>query len=230
LRRPRKIDEPLLLDRENSTVPRFTDVSAYRSFTSIWLSICLQHGLKKSFDRCSLIVWTNNLGKQVIISECNKQYFHLRGEYLWAKTSAGDSPVIGKAMQSTRNETFLRVYESALIFQYQPPLQNEQFLPIEFQNASKVPWSVVTGYHDTDQSPFVVPHPHPCHKPLEALLPLIHTWTRPNDLVLDLFSGSGAIAHAVLTAGEGRNVRGMEIQQYWAKYSNDKIQTFFQPS
>jgi len=56
---------------------------------------------------------------------------------------------------------------------------------------------------------------HPTQKPLIALWPLIKAISRPGDLVLDPFAGSGTTALAA--AQLGRRYIGMEIiPQYWS--------------
>lgn len=192
-------------------IPRFKDMTAYRDFTFSWLHPCIHHVLRKKSDRCSIIIWTNSLGKQVIISECAKLDYILRGEYVWAKTSdRNGAEGFGNASLSTKNEILLRVYESALIFQYQPATL-PAMMPRELEQPYKLPWSVVTGYKSAEPL-------HPCHKPLVALLPLIHAWTRPGDVVLDPFCGSGGVLDAVLHAGQGRRVLGMEKDPFWAEH------------
>jgi site-specific DNA-methyltransferase (adenine-specific) len=72
--------------------------------------------------------------------------------------------------------------------------KNNNVLPHRSQplapNNAAIPWSCVTGYHDinsdTDTSNNtnsnhnnIVAHAHPCHKPYEAIEPLIRTWTKP---------------------------------------------------
>ncbi len=58
------------------TVPKYNNLKEYRIFTEQWLSIVIKHGLKPSVP---LIVWTNVLGKQVIINVCQSLGYNLRG-------------------------------------------------------------------------------------------------------------------------------------------------------
>lgn len=50
---------------------------------------------------------------------------------------------------------------------------------------------------------------HPTQKPIQALTPLIEAFTRPGDLVLDPFSGSGSTLAAAQQTG--RNWTGIEL-------------------
>ncbi len=51
---------------------------------------------------------------------------------------------------------------------------------------------------------------HPTQKPVEALTPLIKTFSRPGDMVLDPFCGSGSTL--IAARGLGRGFIGMEIE------------------
>lgn len=126
-------------------------------------------------------------------------------EYLWAKQSKNDKVGLNAS------ESLLRVYEVALVFR--KPFK----LSKQYNDHTRV-WSIITGYHPLGA---VVPHAHPCHKPLEALEPLIHEWSKPNDVVLDPFAGSGSILHAVSRAGDGRRGIGIEILDFWVMKANN---------
>jgi DNA modification methylase len=108
-----------------------------------------------------------------------------------------------KSENSTRNEILLRIYESALIFSKAP----------KAMNMKAIPWSVITDYHEEGE---IIPHMHPCHKPSGTLEPLIHVWTKPGDLILDTFAGSGS---TLLTAvKENRRAVGIEVLDTWVKH------------
>jgi site-specific DNA-methyltransferase (adenine-specific) len=198
-KRQRKLDD-------DDTVTRFADIKSYRQFTKAWMVPCIEHGLKKD---APLIIWTNVLGKKPIIDVCSELGYVLNGEYLWAKRTTTASP----SPNSTKNEVLLRVYESALVFRKEP---SPQLRPDD----KEVPWSVITGYHDEESE---YRHDHPCHKPFRSLEPLLRSWTRPGDLILDVFSGSGAILQAAVRIG-GRRVVGIETLPQWAQRANEAIQ------
>jgi site-specific DNA-methyltransferase (adenine-specific) len=198
-KRQRKLDD-------DDTVTRFEDIKSYRHFTRAWLLPCVENGLKKD---APLVIWTNVLGKKPIVDVCKELGYVLNGEYLWAKRTSATSP----SPNSTKNEVLLRVYESALVFRKDP-------LPQLGPADREVPWSAITGYHE-DESEYR--HDHPCHKPFKSLEPLLRAWTKPGDLVLDVFAGSGAILQAAVRIGD-RRVVGIETLPQWATRANEAIE------
>ena len=196
LRDPKRITRKL---DDDEAVTRFNDLAEYSSFTKAWLHACLS-SLKPEAD---LVIWSNALGKSPIQKSCNDLGYAYLGEFLWAKHTTRVNP------QSIRSEVLLRVYESALIFRHRHKD------PISIDRA--LPWSVVTGYHDEGAA---AAHPHPCRKPVVAVEPLVLNWTRPNDLVLDPFVGSGGIVEACLQSG--RSVIGVERLSRWSQHTEEK--------
>lgn len=179
-------------------VPRFRDVADYAVFTRQWLNASVSNGLKESSN---LVIWTNALGKAPITKVCAEMGYFRVGEYVWAKKT---KPL---ALNSTRNEVLLRVYESALVFSKREPLES---------GYAGLPWAVVSGYHEEGA---VSPHLHPCHKPLEVIRPLLLSWTSKGSVLLDPFAGSGAILRAA--ALEGRIGQGIEILPNWVKFAEE---------
>lgn len=112
----------------NDAVPRFESVREYKLFTQLWLTRCIQQGLKKG---AVLVIWTNALGKIPIIDVCKLHNYALRGEYIWAKPSTGNKP----AVNSSKNEALLRIYETALVFE----LKSAETTPMNLCN-DKIPW------------------------------------------------------------------------------------------
>jgi site-specific DNA-methyltransferase (adenine-specific) len=228
-------------------VPRFENLSHYRRFTESWIRPTVKFGLKADSP---MIIWSNFLGKRVIIDVCAELDYKFVGEYAWAKCTVDENKT-SQTFQSqnnlnpnrnftthdniwntTRSEQNLRVYETALIFQpislcQNWPVDQVMLRPNSFQKRSRIPWSVVTGYHDILNDTSVV-HKHPCHKPLPAIMPLMDCWTQNNDVVLDPFVGSGGIGQAVVAAGGERQYIGIEIMNSWAleveKQLNSQVQ------
>lgn len=198
------------LDYSN-TVTRFENVTEYKEFTNIWLTNCISRALK---PEANMVIWTNSLGKNPIIDCCKKFGYGVVGEYVWAKES---TPV--KSQFYTKNETLLRVYETAVIFSKDPSQYRGDY--------SKYPWSVISGYHGSDQEQDLMPYKHPNHKPFQALEPLLVTWSKPSDIILDPFAGSGGILLAALKLNKMRNenrvVKGLEILPEWVDYVNQEI-------
>lgn len=219
--RQRKLDHDIVV--------RYESVREYAAFSEHWLAAAVPH-LK---PHAPMIVWTNQLGKASIAHVAGKLgYTHLAGEFIWAKHSSDaaarkhanavdssrpqdppDAAARPAGVASSSSELLLRVYEIALVLTRQP-------LPPPSISDPPIPWSVVTGYHDDAATEFmlresgardnvnqILDHPH--RKPLAALRPLIQSWTKPGDLILDPFSGTGAISAAAVSLG--RNAVGIEL-------------------
>jgi site-specific DNA-methyltransferase (adenine-specific) len=175
------------IDRD--PIVRFEDVRSYRKFTEEWLP--------KAAARCTgpLIIWTNFLGKEPIRTVARGLNYSQAGEFVWAKrTTEGDG-----------NEVLLRVYETALVFSKEP------LPPLEFADPQRV-WCVAAGYDDDGEAALAGGHPN--HKPFSVIEPLIRQWSRPGDVVLDPFAGSGSIPAAALRLS--RQAASSEIEPDWA--------------
>jgi site-specific DNA-methyltransferase (adenine-specific) len=175
------------IDRD--PVLRFEDVRAYHRFTGEWLpkaAACVDG---------PLVIWTNFLGKEPIRAVARELGRVEAGEFVWAK----------KGSQREGNEQLLRVYETALVF-LREPLPEPQ--PAD---APRV-WSVAAGYDDEGEAERWGNHPN--HKPFSVLEPLLRQWSRPADLVLDPFAGSGSIPAAALRLK--RRAACLEVDAGWA--------------
>ena len=175
------------IDRE--PVVRFDDVRGYRRFTEEWLPKAAAQ------VEGPLIVWTNFLGKEPIRTVARELGHGEGGEFLWAKRT---SPREG-------NEQLLRVYETALVFLKAPLAE------LQAGDLQRV-WCVAAGYDDDGEASRWGNHPN--HKPFSVLEPLLRQWSRPGDLVLDPFAGSGSIPAAALRLQ--RRVACSEIAPEWA--------------
>jgi site-specific DNA-methyltransferase (adenine-specific) len=161
--------------------------------------------------KANLIIWSNPLGKEIISSVCKDLRYQLIGEYLWLK----------KSSDKGTQETLLRCYESALIFAKDVAQENKEIIEVCGRSKKRydLPWSVVSSYHDNSQ-----PHPHPCHKPAIVLKPLLSTWTRHGDVILDPFAGSGGVPLALKELDGGRKYVGIEILDQWVLAANRSLQ------
>jgi len=87
-------------------------------------------------------------------------------------------------------------------------------------NAMRRPFSIKSRAHSTDVWTFgtVPPGPgkHPCEKPQAMLRHMIEASSRPGDLVLDPFAGSGSTLDAARQAG--RTAVGIEQDEGWCEY------------
>ena len=176
------------IDRD--PVVRFEDVRGYRKFTEEWLP--------KAAARCdgALVIWTNFLGKQPIRTVALGLGYRELGEFVWAKQTT----------EHEGNEQLLRVYEAALVFSKAP------LPPLSPADPQRV-WCVAAGYDDEGEAQRFFAHPN--HKPFGVLEPLVRQWSRPGDLVVDPFAGSGSIPAAALRLG--RRAACSEIEKEWAE-------------
>lgn len=79
-------------------------------------------------------------------------------------------------------------------------------------------WSQYTGvYTDLVENP----NGHQWVKPLSLMERLVKIYTRPGDLVLDPFCGSGRTLQAC--ANQGRRYIGVDIEQKWVDYCKENI-------
>ena len=176
------------IDRD--PIVRFEDVRSYRKFTEEWLPKAASH------VEGPLVVWTNFLGKEPIRIVARGLGFEERGEFVWAK----------KTSEHEGNEQLLRVYETALVFTRAP-------LPSLSPADPQRVWCVAAGYDDDGEAQRFGAHPN--HKPFSVLEALVRQWSRPGDLVLDPFAGSGSIPAAALRLG--RRAACSEIEKEWAE-------------
>ncbi len=186
------------IDRD--PIHRFEDVRAYRRFTAGWLP----QAARTVADGGTLAIWPNFLGKQPIVAVAAEAGFPvLAGEFVWAKLTT----------EGGGNERLARVYEVARV------LRREPLPPLSPGDAAR-PWSVVAGYDDEGEAARWGSHPN--HKPFGVLEPLLRSWSRPGELVLDCFAGSGSIPAAAVRLG--RDVACIELQPEWAQRVSRRLQ------
>ncbi|GHG97575.1 DNA methyltransferase [Comamonas sp. JC664] len=178
---------------DQNPIVRFETVRDYRAFSEAWLSRATAHLTPDAV----LVIWTNLLGKEPILTAARGLgYPHLRGEYVWGK----------RTTDKNANEQTLRVYEVALVIARTPEP------PLEPGGLPTV-WAVVGGYDDEGEAKRWGGHPH--HKPFSVLEPLVRTYSRPGDTVLDPFAGSGSMPSAALKLG--RVPACLEVEPEWAE-------------
>jgi DNA modification methylase len=179
------------IDRE--PIHRFQDVRAYRRFSAEWLPLAA----RAVEEGGTLAIWTNFLGRAPILAVAAEAGFpELVGEFLWAKLTT----------EGGGNERLARVYEFALVLRREP-------LPDPTPADPAKSWAVVAGYDDEGEAARWGSHPN--HKPFGVLEPLLRTWSRPGQLVLDCFAGSGSIPAAAVRLG--RAVACIELEPAWAE-------------
>lgn len=187
------------IDRD--PVVRFESVRDYRTFTEKWLPLAIEH----VEPGAPLVIWTNVLGKQPIRDVAARAgYPHLLGEYVWAK----------RTREVNANEQLLRVYEVALVLSKEPA-------PTDDPSRAPLPWAVVTGYDDEGEGAEWGSHPH--HKPFASLAPLVRSWSKPGELILDPFAGSGSIPVAAVRLG--RRAACLEKSPDWVRRVSERLAT-----
>ncbi|ADO70753.1 DNA-methyltransferase [Stigmatella aurantiaca] len=178
---------------DRNPIVRFETVKDYRVFTEAWMT----RAVSWLTPEARLVIWTNLLGKEPITTVARQLgYTHLLGEYVWGK----------RTTDKNANEQLLRVYEVALVFSRTP-------LPPLGPGEAPTVWAVVGGYDDDAEAQQWGNHPH--HKPFSVLEPLVRTYSRPGETILDPFAGSGSTPAAALRLE--RRPACMEIEPEWAE-------------
>ncbi len=190
---------------EGEPVLRFESVRDYRTFTEEWISKAVAH----LAPGAPLVIWTNFLGKEPILGAARAAGFlHLAGEYAWAKLSGERrGPVVLRG-----NEELARIFEVALVL-------TRAALPARDPAQPPIAWSVVGGPDDDGEAARFGSHPN--HKPFSIVEPLVRQWSRPGELVLDPFAGSGSIPAAALRLA--RRAACSELVPEWAARVSERL-------
>ena len=183
---------------DHESVRRYDNMAEYHRFTERWLSPALSCVAENG----TAVIWTNLLGREPLVAVAGACGFALHGTYLWAK--------LGKAGNS--GEKLARLYEVALIFGRGAP-------PVLAAGDSSPPRHFISGYDVEGEAGRWESHPN--HKPFSVLEPLIRYYSRPGDIVLEPFSGSGSTAAAAATLG--RVARVLELREQWARVSGERL-------
>ncbi|MGV3624228.1 MAG: DNA-methyltransferase [Archangium sp.] len=185
--------EPKNKKIDRGPVRRFENVREFRDFTKSWLQVAVKH----LTDDAPIVLWMNLLGREPMTAVCRELgYTHVRGEFVWGK----------RTREGNSGEEILRVVETALVYSRSPAakLTNE---------SAAIPWSAVAGYDDDGEAERWGSHPN--HKPFGVLDPLMRTWSKAGQLVVDPFAGSGSIPAAALKLG--RDIACIELETEWAE-------------
>jgi len=178
---------------DRGPVRRFENVREFRDFTKKWLERAMPH---LAVD-APIVLWMNLLGREPMTAACRELgYGHVRGEFVWGK----------KTREGNSGEEILRVVETALVF---TKTAGAALTPAD----PAIPWSAVAGYDDDGEAEAWGSHPN--HKPFGVLEPLVRTWSRPGQLIVDPFAGSGSIPAAALRLG--RDTACIELEPEWAE-------------
>jgi|APLak6261678615_1056124.scaffolds.fasta_scaffold06983_2 site-specific DNA-methyltransferase (adenine-specific) len=184
---------------DRGPVRRFENVREFRDFTKRWLEV----GLKFLTPDAPIVLWMNLLGREPMTAACRELgYGHVRGEFVWGK----------RTREGNSGEEILRVVETALVFTRTPA-------PPSTIGDPALPWAAVAGYDDDGEAERWGSHPN--HKPFGVLEPLLRTWSRPGQVVVDPFAGSGSIPAAALKLG--REVACIELETEWAERVTQRL-------
>ncbi len=184
---------------DSGPVRRFESVRDYRVFARSWMTHAAQH----LTDAAPMVIWTNLLGREPITTTARELgWTHFRGEFVWGK----------RTREGNSGEEILRVVETALVFTKTPP-------PPVTNEAPAIPWSVVAGYDDDGEAAKWGSHPN--HKPFRVVEPLIRTWSKPGNLIIDAFAGSGSIPVAAVRLG--RKAVSFELEGEWAGRTQTRL-------
>lgn len=187
---------------DRGPVLRFETVRHFRDFTRRWL----EHAVANLTPDAPMVIWMNLLGREPVIATCRELgYPHLVGEFVWGK----------RTREGNSGEEILRVVETALVFTRTPA-------PVRTPDAPAIPWAAAAGYDDDGEATRWGSHPN--HKPFGVLEPLIRTWSKPGQLVMDPFAGSGSIPAASLRLT--RNAACIEFEDDWARRVTDRLAEF----
>lgn len=182
----------------HEAVRRFEDLQDYYGFTKGWMRLAAEH----LSDTGTFIVWTNFLGAKPIREVAAELGLHHHGDYVWAKLSK----------EGSGNERIARIYEFAPIFGRREPPGTPLDSPLP-------PRHHISGY-DADKEGVLWGN-HPNHKAFRVLEPLIRYYSKPDDRILDPFTGSGSSPAAAIRLG--RVVSGLEIREQWAQVSQRRM-------
>lgn len=194
-----QLRDPKKAKINHEAVQRFENIKEFHAFTYKWM----QHAIKYLKDDGIFIVWMNFLGKgptKKVAKELGLSHFW--GEFQWAKLTK----------DKNANEANARLYEVALIF-------SKKEKPKTNTNAPWIPTSVVTHYDEEGEAGRWENHPN--HKPFSCLEPLIRTYSRPQDRILDPFTGSGSTPAAAIELG--RFISGIELRKHWAETTQRRM-------
>lgn len=184
---------------DRGPVRRFETVREFRDFTRRWLEVAVKHVTPDA----PLVLWMNLLGREPMTAVCRELgYEFVRGEFVWGK----------RTREGNSGEEILRVVETALVFSRTPA-------PTQAFDSPALPWAAVAGYDDDGEAAAWGNHPN--HKPFGVLEPLVRTWSRPGQLVVDPFAGSGSIPAAAVRLG--RQIACIELEAEWAERVTQRI-------
>lgn len=153
----------------------------------------LRKAFKKMCDDATLLVFSGWRHEPQFRKVIQAAGFEIRGSLVWVKNNHGTGDL--KGAFAPKHERIIHATKGA------PELNGR-------------PDDVLHGKDRQDSD-------HPTEKPLDLLRMLIKTTTKPHDLVVDPFAGSGNVLFAAHQ--EERSFYGIEIDDKWHSRISDKL-------
>jgi adenine-specific DNA-methyltransferase len=152
---------------------------------------------------------------------------HYFGASQWALPTEGVYASLREAFNADGGDHLSRDYED-LRAEYEDLRAEYEDLRAEYEDLRR-PFSVSAEVPFTDVWTFATVPPakrgavrHPCEKPLDMMEHIITTSSRPGDLVLDCFLGSGATA--IAARNTGRRFVGCDMSAEWVDYTRARLE------
>jgi adenine-specific DNA-methyltransferase len=143
----------------------------------------------------------------------------------WALPTAEHYESMRRALSSLNHggEYLRREYED-LRREYEDLRREYEDLRREYEDLRR-PFTVTADDQYTDVWTFPTvghyPGKHPCEKPAPLMEQIIRASSRPGDLVVDPFTGSGATGVAAVRLG--RDFAGCDMSEHWVAHASEKI-------
>ncbi len=221
------VDPPYNLSKEGWD--RFADDKAYFDFTFKWIDLLLP----KLKSNCSLYLFNTPFNSAIILNYLNDKDIVFRNWITWYKKdgfSATKKKYVNtqetilfytKTLSYTFNYNDIRQpYDSTQRIMYAAKkgiLKNgKRWFPNENGKLCNDVWQITSQRHKQKVNGKVKKAIHPTVKPREMIERIILASSNENDLVLDLFSGSGMTS--IVSKSLNRRYIGCECEKAYVDY------------
>jgi adenine-specific DNA-methyltransferase len=134
----------------------------------------------------------------------------------WALPTASNYQWLRGVLNTSGGDYLRREYED-LRREYEDLRREYKDLRRPFDATAGAHFTDVWTYHTVQARP----GKHPCEKPSQMARDIVAQCSRPGDVVLDTFAGSGAFLRAA--AELGRVAWGCDKDEHWAKAAADAV-------